>query len=138
VPQRLNSLISDSPELRALLNTAQTLAELQRHFASVAPPYIAQSSQILGLRHGTLSIATANGTIAAKLRQLAPEIVNGLQNRGCEVSGLRVKVQVSYAPPAPKPIPRLLTRTAQNRLHELSERLNDSPLKHALEKFSQK
>lgn len=135
--QRFKSLMSENPELRALLNTVQTLAELQRHFAQVAPPYFAQSSQILGLRQGTLSIATTNGTLAAKLRQLAPELVSKLQDRGCEISGIRVKVQVSYAPVARKHTPRMLSNTAQHQLHELSTSLSDSPLKLALEKFSQ-
>lgn len=130
--------MSGNLELRSLLNTVQTLEELQRHFAQVAPPYFAQTSQVLGLRHGTLSIATTNGTLAAKLRQLAPEMVTKLQDRGCEVSGIRVKVQVSYAPVTPKPAQRMLSNTAKHQLHELSESLGDSPLRQALEKFSQK
>lgn len=129
--------MSCNPELRSLLDTVQTLAELQRHFAHVAPPQFAQSSQVLGLRHGTLSIATTNGALAAKLRQLAPEIVAKLQNRGCEVSGIRVKVQVDYTPSAPKHTVRTLTKTAQHQLLELSQSLGDSPLKQALEKLAQ-
>lgn len=128
----------DNAEMRSLLNTVQTLESLQRHFAQVTPPHFAQATQVLGLRQGTLSIAAANGALAAKLRQLAPDLVIQLQNRGCEVSGIRVKVQVNYAPLVTKPAPRLLSKTAQRQLHELSLSLNDSPLKQALEKFSQK
>jgi hypothetical protein len=98
-----------------------------------------QSSQVqvLGLQIGTLSIAVANATVAAKLRQLAPELVVLLQNRGCEVSGIRVKVQVSFDRLQPKPAPHKLSRTAQNALNELSLSLNDnSPLKLALEKMA--
>ncbi|MDP1941220.1 MAG: DUF721 domain-containing protein [Gallionella sp.] len=130
--------MSDNQELRTLLDTVQTLTALQQHFSHVVPPHFAQFSQVLGLRHGTLSIATANGTLAAKLRQLAPDIVIKLQNRGCEVSVIRVKVQVTYATPTPPHEPRLLTRTAQHQLHELSLSLGDTPLKQALEKFSQR
>jgi hypothetical protein len=129
--------MSGNPELRSLLATVQTLTQLQQQFAYVAAPYLTQSCQVLGLRQGTLSIAASNGTVAAKLKQLAPEIVSRLQDRGCEVSGIRVKVQVSYAPPIPKRTPRVLTRTAKRELHELSENLTDSPLKQAIEKFSQ-
>ncbi len=136
--QRLKSLMSDDPQLRHLLDTAHTLTALQQQFAHVAPPYIAQSCQVTGLRHGTLHIAANNGTLAAKLRQLAPDIVNKLQDRGCEVSGIRVKVQVSYAPVPIIRTPRILSSTAQRQLHELSESLIESPLKQALEKFSQK
>lgn len=136
MPQRLKSLMSESQEMRGLLNTVQTLTVLQQHFAQVAPPYLAQATQVLGLRLGTLSLAAANGTIAAKLRQLVPDLVEKLQNRGCEVSGIRVKVQVSYAAYKPKPTPRRLSPTARRELKELGEHLTDSPLKLAVEKFS--
>lgn len=134
--KHLKTVLSGNQELRPLLNKAHGLSVLQQHFASVAPPYLAQSSLILGLHFGTLSIAVANATIAAKLRQLAPELVVLLQNRGCEVSGIRVKVQVAYARARAKHVPRILTNTAQNALNELSQNLDDSPLKHALEKMA--
>ncbi|MCX7193402.1 MAG: DciA family protein [Proteobacteria bacterium] len=130
--------MNGNPQLRSLLDSVQTLTALQQQFALVAPPYFALSSQVLGLHQGTLSIATSNGTLAAKLRQLAPELVTKLQDRGCEVSGIRVRVQVSYAPVVHKPPPRILSGAAQTQLHELSASLSDSPLKLALEKFSQK
>jgi hypothetical protein len=135
VAQRLKTLLSGNQELRPLLDNVQALIALQRHFASIAPPYLAQSSQILGLQLGTLSISVANSTIAAKLRQLAPELVTLLQNRGCQVSGIRVKVQVSYDSSRPKPAPRKLGKAARHALTELSSGLTDSPLKLALEKI---
>ena len=136
--QHLKTLLNGSQELRPLLAKAQALSALQRHFISVAPPQLAQSSQVqvLGLQLGTLSIAVANAAVAAKLRQLAPELVVLMQNRGCEVSGIRVKVQVSFDRLQPKPAPHKLSKTAQNALNELSQSLNDSPLKLALEKLA--
>jgi len=119
---------------------AQTLSALQSHFIAVAQPHLALSAQVqvLGLQLGTLSIAAANATIAAKLRQLAPEMVVKLQNRGCEVSGIRVKVQVSFDRGQRNPVPRKLSKTAQNALQDLSLNLADSPLKSALERMAQK
>lgn len=136
--QHLKTLLNGNQELRPLLAKAQALSALQRHFISVAPPHLAQSSQVqvLGLQLGTLSIAVANATVAAKLRQLAPELVTMMQNRGCEVSGIRVKVQVSFDRLQPKPAPHKLSKTARNALNELSQSLNDSPLKLALEKMA--
>jgi len=117
---------------------AQTLTALQSHFIAVAQPHLALSAQVqvLGLQLGTLSIAAANATIAAKLRQLAPEMVAKLQNRGCEVSGIRVKVQVSFEPRQRAPVPRKLSKTAQNALKGFSMNLDDSPLKSALERMA--
>jgi hypothetical protein len=138
VAQHLKTLLNDNQELSQLLAKAQALTALQRHFTSIAPPHLIQSSQVqvLSLQLGTLSIAVANATVAAKLRQLAPELVVKLQDRGCEVSGIRVKVQVSFDRLQPKPAPHKLSKKAQNALNELSLSLNDSPLKLALEKLT--
>jgi hypothetical protein len=138
VSQRLKTLLSGNQELHPLLTKVQALSALQSHFTAVAPPHLTQSVQILSLQLGTLSVAAANAAVAAKLRQLAPELVVLMQNRGCEVSGIRVKVQVSFDRLQPKPAPHKLSKTAQNALQELSLNLNDSPLKLALEKLTKK
>ena len=117
------------------MSKAQYLLGLQSHFVSVAPHHLAQSCQVLSLQAGTLSIAVGNATVAAKLRQLAPELVNLLQNRGCEVSGIRVKVQVAVSYSQPGRPPRKLSKTARSTLNELKDSMNESPLKLALEKI---
>ena len=134
--QRFKSLLSGDQELRPLLAKAQALAALHRHFSSVAPPYLAQSSQVLGLQSGQLSVAVGNAAFAAKLRQLAPELVILLQGRGCEVSGIRVKVQVSFQRSAAPVVPRKLGKTAREALDGLSQTLDESPLKLALKKLA--
>jgi hypothetical protein len=132
VAQQLKSLLDGNHELRPLLAKTQVLSDLQRDFAGIAPACFAQSSQVLNLQSGILSIAVGNGTMAAKLRQLAPELVIKLQNKGCEVSGIRVRVQVSFNGSQPKHEPRKLGVTAQNALNEFSHGLEDTPLKLAL------
>ncbi len=127
--------MSSSRELRPLLTKATALSALQRHFEAVAPPHFAQFSQVAGLQAGTLIIAASNAAVAAKLRQLAPELVTLLQNRGYEVSRIHVKVQVSFNPGQPEVIPRKLSQTARNALNDLSRNLGDSPLKLALKKM---
>ncbi len=136
VAQRFKSLLNCNPELHPLLLQAQALSALHRHFTSVAPPYLAQSSQVLCLQSGMLNIAAANAAVAAKLRQLAPELVVMLQDRGCEVSGIRVKVQVSFLRNAAPTVPRQLGKTARDALDGLGRTLGDSPLKLALEKLA--
>jgi hypothetical protein len=138
VVQHLKALLNSNQELRPLLVKVQALSALQRHFISVAPPHLAQTGQIqvLGLHLGTLSIAAANASVAAKLRQLAPELAIMMQGKGCEVSGIRVKVQVSFDRLQPKPAPHKLSKTARKALKEFSQSLDDSPLKLALEKMS--
>lgn len=133
---QLKTLLSGNRELHPLLAKAHELKVLQQHLVCVAPHYLAQSCRVLGLRQGTLSIAVANATAAAKLRQLAPELAILLQRRGCEISGIRVKVQVSYDHGTPPRAPRRLGKTAQSALSELSQSLpDDSALKLSLEKM---
>jgi len=138
VAQRFGSLLGSNPELRPLVSRAQALSALQRQFVNAAPPYLARSCTVLGLQFGTLTVAAANATVAAKLRQLAPELVVLLQNRGCEVNGIRVKVQVGYVPDQPRQRPRELSRTARSALDDFSAGLGDSPLKQALQRISRK
>lgn len=134
----MKSILGGSQELRPLLGKVHVLNDIQKHFDSVAPQHLGPSSQVIGLENGMLTIAVNNATIAAKLRQLAPGLVVLLQSSGHQVSGIRVKVQVSYNSGRPKPPPRILSKTAKSALNELSSGMNDSPLKHALEKMSQK
>lgn len=134
----LKKLLKDHQELRPLLEQVRVLSALQAHFTAVAPPHLAQSVQVLSLQTGTLSIAATNASVASKLRQLAPELVVLLQNRGCEVSGIRVRVQVSFDRLQPKPAPHKLSKAAQYALQDLSLSLNDSPLKIALDRLIKK
>jgi hypothetical protein len=138
VVQHLKSLLKNNQDLRPLLAKAQVLSALQSHFISVAPPQLAQAGhiQVLSLHLGTLTIAVANASVAAKLRQLAPELAVMMQGKGCEVSGIRVRVQVSFDRLQPKPTPHKLSKKVQNTLNEFSQSLDESPLKLALEKLA--
>lgn len=134
--QQFKTLVGSAAELRPLLEKARALTELHRHVTAVVPHLMAQSCQVLSLSHGVLDIAVTNATIAAKLRQLAPNLVSLLQGRGCEVSGIRVKVQVAYPVATPQKNSRTLGPAAQQALSELSLTLQDSPLKLALQKMA--
>lgn len=101
----------------------------------VSPPGLAQSCRVLSLQSSTLTVAVGNTAVAAKLRQLAPELVVMLQNRSCEVSRIHVKVQVSFDYGQPETAPRKLGKTALDALDELSRNLGDSPLKLALKRM---
>ena len=136
--QPLKNLLNNSTEFRSILGKAQTLCALQQQFCAAAPAYLAQTSQVLSLEFGILTIATGNATVAAKLRQITPEILDNLKNRGAEVSGIRVKVQVSYLVPPNKTKARQLSSVARTAIKQLGDSLADSPLKGALAKMSDK
>lgn len=119
-----------------MLGKTQVLSDMQRHFSDIVPAF-AQSSQVLNLQYGTLTVAAGNAAIAAKLRQLAPELVARLQKRGCEVIGIRVKVQVSFSSGKPVRTPRKLGKDARKAVDELSRQLDEgSPLGRALKRIA--
>ena len=134
--QPLKNLLNNSTEFRSILGKAQALCALQQQLCAATPTYLAQTSQVLSLEFGILTIATGNATAAAKLRQLAPEILGNLKNRGAEVSGIRVKVQVSYLAPSRQTKARKLSSVARTAIKQLGDSLVDSPLKDALTKMS--
>jgi hypothetical protein len=138
VTQALKTLLNDSAEFRAILGKAQHLEDLKQLFVASAPAHLAQTCHILSLEFGVLTLATGNGSIAAKLNQLAPEIASNMKNRGAEVSGIRVKVQVSYTVSSKPKNTRQLRSAAQTAIDELSNTLADSPLKNALKKMTDK
>lgn len=123
--------------MRGILQTSTQLLALQRHFAAVAPSYLAQHTQVVGLQLGVLTVVCANATVAAKLRQLAPEMSNSLRHKGCQVSGIYVKVQVAYPRVQPVARPKTLTPSAQQALLQLSATLPESALKAAVEHMLQ-
>jgi len=138
VSKRLNSYFSVSLELRQLSRKAEQLVALQRHYERLAPPSLMRASRVLQLERQTLTLAADNSAIAAKLRQLAPELTILFQGAGCEVTGIQVKVQVALPPIKYTPIPALLSATGRQRLIDLADKLADSPLKNALLRLAKK
>lgn len=130
--QRLNSFFAGSPELRELTHRAGRLAALQSAYRKAAPPTLARASRVIGFEQHTLTVGADNTAIAAKLRQLAPQLLQQLQGDGMEVTGIRIKVQVSYPAPAPARKGPALRETGRRHLSELAATMDDSPLKRAL------
>jgi hypothetical protein len=131
----LKNLLDRHHEITPLLEKARAISILQSQFLSAVPPQFAHACQVIGLHQGTLVVSVTSTTIAAKLRQLAPQLVTPLQNMGSEVNGIRVKVQVSYSLPSNTPVQRELSPAAKNTLRTFSSTLNESPLKKALNKI---
>jgi hypothetical protein len=138
VPHRLNAFLASNQELRQLSRKAEQLTAMQRHYESLAPLSLQRSSHILLLRQQIVVIAADNGAVAAKLRQMTTELISLFQARGCEVTGIQIKVQVAAPPPIVSPEPRKLGKAAQDALNKLDENLADSPLKTALRRLGRK
>jgi hypothetical protein len=75
-----------------------------------------------------------NAAIAAKLKQLAARLLVAYQKQRCEVTSIRIEVQVREAADAPQPArePKRLSIETIENLDKLASQLDDSPLKQAL------
>lgn len=120
------------PEVRDLSLRVGRLIELQ---ALLAASVESGGIEVLSLEDGTLAVATANASEAARLRQREPSVVAALRRRGAAVERLRIRTRRSSAnaqaatPGAPRaPIPV----TAIDSLARLGSDLPQGTLREAL------
>ena len=135
---KINFYLKSSDSLRSLTQAAQRNAELHRVLVNVAPPALTQACCVKQLRDGTLTLLAENAAIAAKLKQLAARLLATYQKQRWQITSIRIEVQVREAPPAPTAragIRALSIETIEN-LENLSEQLEDSPLKAALARMA--
>jgi len=133
-----HSFLSAAPNLQALLQQAQKLLTLQKAWNEVAPKPLAAASIVGAVRQQTLIVYANNGAVAGKLRQLVPSLLEKIQERGVEVTAIRVVVQVEVLPPAKKPKDLTVSHNALSSLENLEQSLDDSPLKNALHALIQR
>lgn len=130
---KLGQFLRGLPE--PLVRRARRLAELQQAYSETAPRALLAFSRVGAFQEGRVTLFAANGAVAAKLKQLLPELLLGLQNRG-EVNLIEVKVQVSATPPVPAPPgpgTRKISPQGLKSVKQLAARLPPSPLRSALE-----
>lgn len=133
---RLSSYFNASQELRQLSNKIEQLLALQRHYEQIAPPSLVSASHVMQIDQQALVIAADNGTVAAKLRQLAPEFTQLFQNRGYEITGIQIRVQVVLPITKRPPRPTSLSAIGRQQLVDFTVKLQDSPLKAALQRLA--
>ena len=136
MPDRLNTFFSASRELNLLSQKAREIMALQQHWEQTIPLSLRRGCRVAYLNQDTLTIEANNGAIAAKLRQMTPELVMQLRERGAEVTAIQVQVQVS-APTLPHLEPaRILSSYEKSCITTFSDKLADSPLKEALNRLA--
>ena len=133
---RLSSYLNASQELRQLSHKVGQFLALQRYYEQIAPPSLIRASHVMQIDQQTLIIAADNGTVAAKLRQLAPKLTQLCQNGGYEITGIQIKVQVA-SPITTRPLrPTSLSAIRRQQLVDFAIKLEESPLKTALHRLA--
>ena len=113
---------------------ARLLIKLTHIYQEIAPIHLGQASSLANYKSGVIVIHAVSGAVAAKLRQLAPTLVEGFSKRGIECNGVQVKVQARKINTQSKASPQKpLSSRSSRSLEDLRDSLPDSPLRSALE-----
>lgn len=132
--RRIGSFLSGLPE--PLARRARQAAILQQAYSEIAPPALLPMSRVGALSAGRLTLFADSGPVAAKLKQVSPNLLLKLQERGLEVNLIEVRVQVrerSGALLLDDKKRRRISDQALDQLETLAHGLAPSPLKQALE-----
>lgn len=122
-----------------VIRRANRLLALQRLYANCVPESLARLSEVANLKDGELLVRADNGAAAAKLKQLAPTILDKIKTNNQDVTKLTVTVR-----PAGQPFPGAGAQAKRARVpadgvhhfEALSGSLQDSPLKSALQRLA--
>lgn len=132
--QRLNSFFSGDSALRTLAYKADQLTALDALFRKAAPASLLGACRVIGFEQPILKIGADNSAVAAKLRQLTPQILARVQEDNAQITGILVKVQVGQGGYGAKPGrgPHMLSEEGERQIADLTSTLSNSPLKSAL------
>lgn len=133
--QRFNTLLN-KPELNALSVHNQQTQVAQKLWEAIAPDNLAQFSQASSIKNQQFTIHANNNAVAAKIKLLSPNLLLKLQKQGCEVTSIRVKVQVKSSPLPRQKHLKKLSPVAAAHLQLLSEKLSGTALGEALIKLA--
>ncbi|MGO4306322.1 DciA family protein [Cupriavidus sp. RAF12] len=144
----LNDWLAKSGPVSALMQTARELASLEAEVLSLLPRGLQAGIAVAGVKHdnrgpqpeATLLLLAAHGAAAARVRQVVPTLLTRLQQRGSQVTAIRVRVQPEVgrgdwdAPPVErKPRAANMAPAGLASMDALARNLPESPLKDAVE-----
>ncbi|MBC7698316.1 MAG: DUF721 domain-containing protein [Bacteroidia bacterium] len=135
--RQFNTLLKQ-PELLALNAHNKELEAAQKIWMAIAPDNLAQLSHATSIKNQQFTIFANSNAVAAKIKLFIPSLLIKLEKQECEVTSIRVKVQVKSTPQVkPKPIKKLSTQAASD-LNKLAEKLSGTALGDALARLATK
>ena len=131
---KLDRILAAEPALQPVLAKAQELRAFAGLLEGFLPPDLARQARVVNYRDGELVLIAASPAAAAKLRLLAPSLVNFFLKQRLQVNSVSVRVQPNEsreAPLAPRKTAYLSTLTL-DRLRKLYNTMAASPARDAL------
>lgn len=142
----IHALMGEDEIIAPVLKRAELIAHLQKIYSDTIPTHIKAGSRIAAMEGSTLVIATANGAVAAVLKQMLPRLLEKFrenQKQEQEVTAIRVIVQPTMTPGYSElPLRVTAEKTGepmpQTAIDTLANSLSDSPLKDTVKRMQQK
>jgi hypothetical protein len=138
--KRIGQYLDTSPGVDRLTSHAACLLALRRLIAEALPEPLRQSCAIANYKQGKVIVLAENSAAAARLRLLAPSLVELLGQRGWQVTGLKVEVQPD-ARTRTQPVEEkrlLLSSSARDALARKGAELPESRLRQAIEALARR
>jgi hypothetical protein len=133
--QRFNTLLRQ-PELIALNARNQRTQTAQKIWEAIAPDNLAKFSHVSSIENQQFTVFADNNAVAAKIKLLIPSLLIKLEKQVCEVTAIRVKVQVKSTPQAKLKSLKKLRPIAATHLQQLGQTLSGTALGNALIKLA--
>lgn len=135
--RQFNSLLKQ-PELVALNAHTKEAQVAQNIWEKIAPENLAQFSHATAIKNQQFTILAHSNAVAAKIKLFIPSLLIQLEKQECEVTSIRVKVQVKSTPIAKPKVIKKLSLQAGSDLKILAEKLTGTPLGEALARLASK
>jgi hypothetical protein len=142
----IHALMGEDEIIAPVLKRAELIAHLQKIYSDTIPTHLKAGSRIAAMEGSTLVIATANGAVAAVLKQMLPRLLEKFrenQKQEQEVTAIRVIVQPEALGPeaGQKRAPNRVSGAApmpDSNLSALTQTLSESPLKETVRRIQQR
>lgn len=135
--RQFNSLLKQ-PEFIALNAHSKETQATQNIWEAIAPDNLAKLSHASSIKNKQFTILADNNAVAAKIKLFIPSLLIKLEKQGCEVTSIRVKVQVKSTPQTKPRVIKKLSIKAATDLHQLAEKLSGTALGDALARLATK
>lgn len=133
----LQRFLGAGDTLTRLHDHARLLLRAQEGLRAMLPGPLAESCSVANIRDGNMVVFAHNGSVAARLRQMTPSLINGFAARGQIVQAIQVKVGlvVQAEPPPPREARRVGSVGRESLAALIAELPEDAPLRESLQRL---
>jgi hypothetical protein len=133
-PPKLDRIFAAEPSLQPVLAKAHELRALTGLLDGFLPPELARQTRVVSYRDGQLVLLAASPAAAAKLRLLAPSLINLFLKQRLQVKSVSTRVQPNSSRESVVATHKTadLSTPTLDSLSKLYERMRSSPARDAL------